>query len=240
MRKIIKELNIGVYDCHFDREFQFLDTDSSGELDVSMFKQLVRNLKEHRDELSQLFSKYDDTNDVAEEDREPGGPTYITPAKLIKFFAEEQKQQLTLEEANGIIHVASSFLYNEYGVNFGQDQKNPNALLDFPSSLGETIRIKSEIEVSDKKNSIELPHGLTLMGLGNLLFSRTNTVLANNPFKTDMTKPLSSYYINTSRLTYIRINKETNTLEVSSKNYSKYLLKGVRCIDISLIVHLYT
>ena len=59
----------------------------------------------------------------------------------------------------------------------------------------------------------------------------------SHPFETNMTYPMPYYLINTSYYTYLKINPESGELEGSAENYKKYLLKGVRCIDIELIVY---
>jgi hypothetical protein len=99
------------------------------------------------------------------------------------------------------------------------------------------MRKESELNVYKKQVSVETSRELTLMDFTKMILSHTNTVIDDaSPYETDMTYPLPYYLINTSNYTYLKLDKKTNELQVSAENYKKYLLRGVKCIDIELLV----
>ncbi|MDR3549131.1 MAG: phosphatidylinositol-specific phospholipase C domain-containing protein [Candidatus Pacebacteria bacterium] len=235
--KMIRELNIGVYPYYFDLKCQEADFMHNNKLNCTDYSEIVQKLVEHMNELTDLFSRYSQ-EDAEGADADSYKQPSIPAKRLAEFFREEQHEVLTDEECEAALQVASSFLYTEYGdmAKLEEGQKSPNALRGLSQKEFRRIRRESEGAVLRQSLSTERSSGLSMMGFSTLLFSRTNEVLDKMPFQTDMNYPLSYYWINTSHFTYLSISPETGCLEVSAKNYSKYLLKGVRCVDISLIV----
>lgn len=242
--ELIQEVNVPIYKYYFEKLFAKLDTTNRGEIDLASFHKLVSLCREHNDELGELFEKYrlrettkDKKKEVKKEEEINPNPV-ISCEQLIYLLKENQKISLTYRGALSLIQIASSFLYSEYGTlkDFPGRCQNPNAIIDYSNNEIPKIVKRSEAKVFKQTRSTQLPKGLTLMGLSNYFFAKGNDVFNEKAYLEDLTHTLSHYFINTSRFTYLRIDKSNNSFEFSAKNYSKYLLKGVRCIDISLIV----
>ena len=239
VHKMIHLLNVGVYPCYFEKQASIMSNPMTQRLNHSDFLAIVHNLTEHS-ELNSVFEKYSKTPDVKpEEDENLMFNPAVSIRRLMDFFKEVQKEPISLTECRALVQVASCFLYTEYGDlnKFAEGQKNPNAVRGLSQKKLFKIRSDSEKNIFKDQLSTETPGNLGLMGFSNLIVSRTNELLdQKSPFQTDMNYPLSYYVINTSHYTYLRLDTETKTVEVSADNYTKYLRKGVRCIDISLIV----
>ena len=233
VRKITKELNIGVYPFYFDQQVKLLLNTDTGKLNKTDFIALIMNLAANT-ELAKVFRKYSkDPNE------ELAANTVMTIEGVKKFFNTVQKETISIEKSRSLIQVATCFLYTELGnlLTLGENEENPNIIHRLSKSKYEEMRKESELNVYKKQVSVETTRELTLLDFTKIILSRTNTVVDEaDPFETDMTYPLPYYLINTSNYTYLKLNKETNELKVSAENYKKYLLKGVKCVDIELLV----
>lgn len=234
VRRMVRELNVGVYPLYFERMAKSLANSEDSKIAKSDFIALVKNLTEHT-ELVGVLRKY--SKNPSEE---LTANTAISLEGLKKFFADVQKEFVSLDECRSLVQVATCFLYSELG-NLGElegEAENPNALRSLSAGKFEKARRESEVNVCKRQVSVETAQEMTLMDFSKMILSRTNVVVNDSsPFEPDMDYPLPYYLINTSNYTYLKLNKETNELEVSAENYKKYLLRGVRCIDIELLVH---
>lgn len=158
------------------------------------------------------------------------------------MLKEVQNENLTDSTCEIIIEVANSLLYTEYGSlkKLAVESTNQNAFYDITATETQKIAQASEKKILQTTHSIEGNQGMDLMGLSKFLFSKSNIAIS---FKTSsalkLNHPLCHYLINTSHYTCLQFNYQASSLEITAKNYSKYLQKGVRCVDISLIVNLF-
>lgn len=237
VRQIIQHLNIGVYPHYFDRQAQNLAGPVSDKLNHSDFLAIVSVLSEHG-ELKEVFEKYRESEGEEFDIAAALNPT-ISISGLSKFFKEEQKEHYSLAEIRDVVQVASSFLYSEHGDwrQLGQFEDNKNAVHALSRRRYKKARKQSETRVLQLHISTEAPSKLGLMGFSNIVFSKTNVVVDSSfQFRTAMNYPLSCYFVNTACYAYLKINPKTKRLEVTEEKYRVYLLKGVRCVDIELIV----
>jgi len=245
VKKIIYDLNIPVYPHYFKQEAMNLMGPMAERLTYSDFIGIVHNLTEHS-ELNAVFEKYGKTNKEGVENEEFTFNPTISLLRLIDFYKEEQKESLNLTECKAMVQVGGCFLYNEFGnfSKFSTDElPKPNTQRGLSDLKFEKQRIDSEKSILKQQVSTEMSTSLGLMGFSTLLCSRTNTVWDRKmSINFDMSYPLSHYLINSSHFTYLKIKHDNENncdiIDVSAKNYTKYLLKGVRCIDINLIVFL--
>eukprot|EP00826_Nyctotherus_ovalis_P066211 TRINITY_DN9769_c0_g1_i10.p1 TRINITY_DN9769_c0_g1~~TRINITY_DN9769_c0_g1_i10.p1 ORF type:complete len:361 (-),score=108.09 TRINITY_DN9769_c0_g1_i10:42-1124(-) len=216
VRGMVRELNVGVYPLYFERLAKSLANPENSKLTKADFIALVKNLTEHT-ELIKVLRRY--SKNPSEE---LTANTVISVEGLRKFFTEVQKEPITLDECRSLIQVATCFFYSELGdlAALEGEKEDPNALRSLSAGKFEKTRRESEVSVCKKQVSVETAQEMTLMDFSKMILSRTNTVVNDsNPFETDMDYPLPYYLINTSNYTYLKLNKETNELEVSVENY---------------------
>ena len=224
---IIKDLNIRVYPCYFDKLLKPLLVDEK--INYANYLSFVEQLTKH-EELKEIFCNYSNEKNLE---------SNISILSLRDFFVETQKESITLAECRSMIQVARSFTYTEYDdlISYGDEEEEESRLYALSNSKYKKIRKESELKVFQKLISSERAQDLSFMGFSNIILSRTNDMIdINCPFVSNMNFPLPYYIINTSYYTCMKVNCETGELEVNAANYKKHLLKGVRCITIDLIV----
>ena len=104
--------------------------------------------------------------------------------------------------------------------------------------LGDVLQIFAglhELELADVANHITQPNYISLEQFEAYLLSRDNDLF--NPVrekfaKSDMTKPLSEYWINSSHNTYLTGHQLTG--DSSVEMYAKALYRGCRCIELDI------
>lgn len=235
--EMVQEANVPIYYCYFEKLFKEIDVDNKKTFEYKDFKKLVTLALEHKEELGKLFEKYCADTSLAKRDEED---SLIKQAELNKFMKEVQKEQLSYHSCDIIIQVVSSFLFTEYGNLKKLTEKVPNinAFQDISATETRDVAAASEKKALDTTNSYECARGLNLMGFSNMIFAKSNCAFSDKTYTPNLQNPLGYYLINTSYYTYFKIDPETHLIEATAKNYSKYLLKGVRCVDIGLIVYL--
>ncbi|KAL7550066.1 hypothetical protein ACHAWF_013301, partial [Thalassiosira exigua] len=105
-------------------------------------------------------------------------------------------------------------------------------------TMGDVMEIFSglhELELADVANHITQPNYISLEQFEAYLLSRDNDIF--NPdrekfCKSDMTKPLSEYWINSSHNTYLTGHQLTG--DSSVEMYTKALYRGCRCIELDI------
>jgi hypothetical protein len=186
---------------------------------------------EHKEELRILFERYKIDQKAL---LEPS----ITPERLRKFYLDEQNERHGLDSCGMVVIMASSFVNSEYG-NLKKlivESPNVDAIEDITMDEYFAIALLSERKLVNSSYSIITPKGINIRGFSNMILSKSNYVSIDRISKTRLVNPLSHYYINTSHYTYLSFDPYTFSFNLSAKNYSTYLLQGVRCVDISLIV----
>jgi hypothetical protein len=222
-----------MYHCYFDKLFKQIDTAKTGEFELKDFVKLVQTYLEHNEEFEKLYEKYCENRTLTDN-------PIITQTQLQNLFKEEQKEEISANSCSMLIQVASSFLYTEYGdlKKLTAANQEENAILDITATESQKIIAISEKKALKDNKSVECARGLNIRGLSNMLLSKTNVFATEKAVTHSLNNPFPHYIINTSVYTYLSYNQTEHRFEANAKNYGKYLLKGVRCVDISLIVFL--
>jgi hypothetical protein len=238
--EMIQEANVPIYYCYFENLFVSLDTSHRKTMDLKDFHKLVTIILEHKEELGAIFENYCVKKKPGEESNEDA---LINFDQLQNLLRDVQGDIVSKDSVKIIAEVANSFIYSEYGniKKLAADSPNPNAFLDISATETQRVSQASENKVVFNRQSMDLMKGINLLGLSKMMFSKSNCAIsfkANNTIKRE--NPLYHYLINTSHYTYLMYDPDALSVEATAKNYSKYLQKGIRCVDISLIVTIFS
>ena len=216
------ELNLGMSYKDINNEFSRLDKNNSGYIEIKEFKNNILNyIKDSY--IEEIFQKYNTDLNNPEKHIDK-----IYPINFLKFFQEEQKEKLSLNELYEII---LQFKYNY------SKEKKEEILTKIYSNNNDNIDYFNEnLSINVKELFLILNSNLT-----NILdFIEMNK-------KQNEKRPLNDYFINSTHNTYLTGDqlKSTSTSEM----YGFSVLEGFRlveldcyngCDDDIIITHGYT
>ena len=198
------ELNLGMNYREISLEFSKLDKNNSGYIEEEEFEKYILNYMQDLS-IDEIFKEYD--FDLNNPDKHINK---ILPRNLLKFFQEEQKENITLKEVYEII-----LLFKE---NISKEEKD---------------KIFSAI-LSDKKSEEYFNERLSITL--NEFFLLINSNITNILDFIEMNKrqnekrPLNDYYINSTHNTYLTGDqlKSNSTPEM----YGFSVLEGYRLVEL--------
>ena len=168
---------------------------TEGAFDYSSFKELVHKIKK-REEIKAIFDQYKNS-----------AINMITDKELIRFYKEEQGIQINSNEAKRLIQVYSSYRYCEFQniQDLCEIEIQGNNYEDIDRNADFYMLRRNQNKIIQETVSIDRAQGLSLMGFGNLLFSKFNRVFDQDKYELnhDMEQPLSNYFISSSHNTFL-------------------------------------
>ena len=198
------ELNLGMSSKEINSDFTNLDKDKSGFIEKKEFRNYILNyMKDYY--IEEIFNKYNiDPNNPEEHLKK------ISPLNLLKFFKEEQKEEITLNELYEIILQFKSKI---------PEEKKENILKDIYSNNINKGYLNEELSINFKELFLILHSNIT-----NIL----NFIEINK--RQNEKRPLNDYFINSTHNTYLTGDQiKSNS---TSEMYGFSVLEGYRLVEL--------